>query len=674
MRHQYFLMLLVAPILFDSCNKPKGDISWDKEWEAEIYPTEHQITTDSISGAKLIYVTTDGSNDYNLYFDYNCWFKDQSAMFFISDRNGISELFAYVPKTGELISVKPDRKKNNYWMTTVDFETHHVYVRDDDIIYAWKIDIKFNSDSTKVDKATVKERKIASAPKGTKFYSALTQSADRKYLSASITYDDDPDHKEILSFDILSGQLKKLMSFQTETVISHVQFNKYNPNYLRFSKDKPGNVGLHRMWVVDVRNPGKAEKIYLQEPQESVTHEDWWVNDQLTFCSGYRKGEFHVKVINIHDQVARIIGAGSWWENGSKDELAEYNWWHASGSRNGKWVVADNWHGHIGITDARTSHMRLLTKNHRTYGGGAHPHVGWAPDSKSVEFTSHKLGDPNVCIAYLPEVWNEPFMEGNDKESNVKKKQSMNKYLPKPKHGNTYVIAHRGAHIGIPENTLAAFQKAIDLGCDFIEVDTRKTKDGRIVSVHNSTVDAYVNGITGKVGGFTLAELKAMDIGSRVGPEWRNERIPTFEEILQLCHGQIGIYLDLKENLVPELVELIKKYNMVRDVVWYMPASFMKPIKQVQDNCYKCLPMPDPGSAKNIAKVAKEVQPQVIATDMGKLNADYMKIAHENNLIVFVDEDKGNTQEWQRILDWGTEGIQTNKPEELIRFLKEKNK
>ncbi len=80
--------------------------------------------------------------------------------------------------------------------------------------------------------------------------------------------------------------------------------------------------------------------------------------------------------------------------------------------------MADNWHGHIGVTDERTSHMRLLTKNHRIYGGGEHPHVGWAPDSKSVEFTSHKLGNPNVCIAYLPEAWNEPFMEVDMSESN----------------------------------------------------------------------------------------------------------------------------------------------------------------------------------------------------------------------------------------------------------------
>ncbi|PXX29210.1 glycerophosphodiester phosphodiesterase family protein [Arenibacter sp. ARW7G5Y1] len=64
--------------------------------------------------------------------------------------------------------------------------------------------------------------------------------------------------------------------------------------------------------------------------------------------------------------------------------------------------------------------------------------------------------------------------------------------LPKPKNGNTYFTAHRGSHNGIPENSLAAYQKAIELGCDFVEIDIRTTKNGKLVSVHNATIDAYV--------------------------------------------------------------------------------------------------------------------------------------------------------------------------------------
>ena len=244
--------------------------------------------------------------------------------------------------------------------------------------------------------------------------------------------------------------------------------------------------------------------------------------------------------------------------------------------------------------------------------------------------------------------------------------------IPQPRNGNTYVIAHRGAHNGMPENTLAAYRKAIELGCDFVEIDIRRTKDGKFVSVHNSTIDAYVEGLFGKVSDFTLSELKQLNIGERIDTSWQNERIPTFEEILGLCKDKIGIYLDLKEPYVKELIEIIKSYEMEESIVWYIPSSYTDALKEVKSKCKKCLPMPDPGSKENIAQVVEEVHPYVIATDMNELSEDYMKVANKNNVKVFVDEDEGNETEWERILKWGTDGIQTDNPAKLIKYLNKK--
>ena len=233
-----------------------------------------------------------------------------------------------------------------------------------------------------------------------------------------------------------------------------------------------------------------------------------------------------------------------------------------------------------------------------------------------------------------------------------------------------YVIAHRGAHVGIPENSLAAYQKAIDLGCDFIEIDVRTTKDGKFVSVHNSSVDNYVKGSEGKVKDMTLAQLKALDIGSRVGPEWKNTRIPTFEEILKLCQGKIGIYLDLKDAPVPELMKLIKKYNMEQDVIWYISAQYLLQVKDVDTAFGNSFPMPDPGPEKNLISVLEKLKPAVVATDMGELSESFVEKAHKQNAKVFVDEGKGTEAEWNEILSWKTDGIQTDDPEKLIAFLK----
>ena len=175
--------------------------------------------------------------------------------------------------------------------------------------------------------------------------------------------------------------------------------------------------------------------------------------------------------------------------------------------------------------------------------------------------------------------------------------------FPQPKNGNTYVIAHRGVHNDIPENTLAAYRKAIEIGCDFVEIDVRTTSDNHIVSIHNATIDAYVEGRSGKVREMTLEEIRSLDIGKRVGVQWEGTRVPTFEEILQLCQGQIGIYLDLKDANMADLVRIIKKYEMERQVVWCISASNARAIRQVVAECPSCVPMPDPGSDKNIEKL-----------------------------------------------------------------------
>ena len=245
--------------------------------------------------------------------------------------------------------------------------------------------------------------------------------------------------------------------------------------------------------------------------------------------------------------------------------------------------------------------------------------------------------------------------------------------LPKPKNGNTYVIAHRGAHNGIPENSLAAYQKAIDLGCDFVEIDIRTTKDGKFVSVHNATIDDYVVGQKGEVKDYSLSQLRKMDIGIKVDEKWRNTKIPTFQEILALCQDKIGIYLDLKEADPKALIPIIKKYGMQEAIVWYLPASAHKELEAIKTNCPECLIMPDPGKKRNIKKVLNIYEPKYMASDMGHISKSFVRQLHANEVKVFVDDDEDDPKkwqkEWQKLMKLGVDGIQTDQPEALIKFL-----
>lgn len=247
---------------------------------------------------------------------------------------------------------------------------------------------------------------------------------------------------------------------------------------------------------------------------------------------------------------------------------------------------------------------------------------------------------------------------------------STQKVLPikPPKHGGVYVVAHRGAHLTIPENTLPAYKKAIALGVDFVEIDVHMTKDHHFVSCHNDEVNKYTVGDTpGKISEMTLAELRALDIGSRIGPEWKGTQIPTFEEILDLCKGKVGIYLDLKNAPVAPLIKMINAHGMEHDVLWY--AYNDSDFVNIKKLCPECVIMPDPGREKNLPGLIEKFHPDIIASVFKYLSESFVKTCHKAGAIVIVDERKGTVEEWKTMLDWHTDGIQTNYPQALIEYL-----
>lgn len=126
-------------------------------------------------------------------------------------------------------------------------------------------------------------------------------------------------------------------------------------------------------------------------------------------------------------------------------------------------------------------------------------------------------------------------------------------------------IAHRGGiSDGYPENTLAAFRRAMAIGADVIELDLRSTKDGRVVILHDETLDRTTDG-SGLVTNFTLDELKKLNAGGK-------EQIPTYEEVLQLVSNTgTKLLLDIKINSMPdrrEIVRLTEKYQANSDVIF----------------------------------------------------------------------------------------------------------
>lgn len=115
-----------------------------------------------------------------------------------------------------------------------------------------------------------------------------------------------------------------------------------------------------------------------------------------------------------------------------------------------------------------------------------------------------------------------------------------------------WTIAHRGASGHAPENTLAAFRRAVELGANFIETDLQITRDAQVIAIHDFTLDRTTNG-KGQVHLQTLAQIRALDAGAWFGDgqgaSFTGERVPTLEEILDFAKlNDVIFYLEIKSG------------------------------------------------------------------------------------------------------------------------------
>lgn len=122
------------------------------------------------------------------------------------------------------------------------------------------------------------------------------------------------------------------------------------------------------------------------------------------------------------------------------------------------------------------------------------------------------------------------------------------------------IMAHRGASSIAPENTLKAFQKAIELNADYIEFDVYKSKDGEFVIWHDNAF-SQKDGETSFIKDMTLVNLKKIDIGE-------GETFTTLQELIELTKGKIGLNCEIKaQNIGKDIVGILKKENLTETTI-----------------------------------------------------------------------------------------------------------
>lgn len=138
--------------------------------------------------------------------------------------------------------------------------------------------------------------------------------------------------------------------------------------------------------------------------------------------------------------------------------------------------------------------------------------------------------------------------------------------------GRLLLGGHRGNPDEFPENTMASFRSAIDLGVDLIECDVHLTADGQLAVIHDHLLDRTTTG-RGLVRDMTLAEIKRLDAGSWKSPQFRNERVPTLDEVLELARGRVGVAIEIKNlpllypGIEQAVLDAVAAAGMLGDVV-----------------------------------------------------------------------------------------------------------
>ncbi len=245
--------------------------------------------------------------------------------------------------------------------------------------------------------------------------------------------------------------------------------------------------------------------------------------------------------------------------------------------------------------------------------------------------------------------------------------------LPLARH-KFIVIAHRGDHVLVPENTLAAYENGIKNGVDFVEIDLRTSKDSVLVIMHDATVDRMTNG-KGKVSDLTYAELKKLQVTDKRKDTTAIYSIPTFEEVLKTCRNKIYIYLDYKDASVQQAYKMIKHYGMEKQMIVYINTS-----AQYTEWRAMVPEMPLMLSLPDEVKTEAQLNKFLNDTPVSLLDGDYsdyttvvLAACTKSGItswpdIQSPDEDKN----WDHALKMGFTGLQTDHPAALIRYLKDK--
>jgi len=231
-----------------------------------------------------------------------------------------------------------------------------------------------------------------------------------------------------------------------------------------------------------------------------------------------------------------------------------------------------------------------------------------------------------------------------------------------------WVIAHRGASAVTPENTMAAFRRAVELGAECIETDLHLSRDGRLIILHDTTLERTTSG-KGLVKNHTFNELRQLDAGSWYSEKFAGERLPAVEELLDFAGpADLSLYLEIKggagygvERAVISALRGRKESKAT--VVLCFDASVLDRIHQLDRLLMTGLLFDSDG--EDMVKEAVRVGARQIAPRGDCVSHEMVEDAHRRGLKV-ITWTINEAAQMRALAAAGVDGIMTNHPDRLV--------
>lgn len=263
-----------------------------------------------------------------------------------------------------------------------------------------------------------------------------------------------------------------------------------------------------------------------------------------------------------------------------------------------------------------------------------------------------------------------------------------------------WVASHRGDWIYAPENSIPALEHAIYFGANMIETDVRLTKDGKIIMMHDYTVDRTTNG-TGTISDMTLAEIEKLTLRNNFGGK-TNLKVPTLEDYIKVAKGKISLYLDKagydlpshpQGYLVKELLKILKVNGVLEETVFVLDWPYEKAREIFGEDLDKVIYCPViedkiPNLDAYVDEYIDKLQPAAFQFRMASLDSETYKqlpkvlksgskafvaatweehtANHSDSVSIFKRPAEG----WGWLISQGFRVLETNYPNDLIRYLK----